>query len=116
MKISSTTQFSRHAPLPCKPDSATTANPASSLHRRRILQGVNQSLITFLSTAFNHSPAIVIVDESNGGVVLGVLCVESCTHVIHRSPSPLKINISQAPIFMNSGHRQQFPLGYRHTD
>src|SRR5207247_10881432 len=74
--------------------------------RRGVSQGIAQRLAGLWSAAFDHAPAIVVVDESDGGVVFGVLGVECAAYFIHRRPSPLKINIGRGSAFVDSCYRQ----------
>src|SRR5439155_23522488 len=70
---------------------------------RAVFERVVQALIRLGSAAFYHAPSAVILDKSHRRGVLHACCIEHRSHLVQRSPFPLKLYVRGITALVNAG-------------
>src|SRR5215472_15891679 len=77
-----------------------------------VLQGILYGLARTWG-AFHHSPAVVIVAESDDGFVMHIAGVQCCADFVQRNPFPDKFDIAFVALLGNASNADQRSFGNR---
>ncbi len=57
---------------------------------------------------WHDAPAIIVLTESDSGLVVHVAGIERCADFIERNPLPREFNVGQAALLADAGDADQF--------